>query len=121
MMTLWIPRIDYAKSFRSLGVQITAQTRSTLTLPDQHCVLDYNLGFAQRATLEYHADVAFQRKPVDSGKTKCDFLIIQDDRRTGFSIRNEFELSRGERWNHIWTGNRNSDRHEFFFLYQRKH
>lgn len=120
MMTLWIPRIDYAKSFKSLGVQITAVTRQLAPFPDRHCVLDYNLGFAQRATLEYHAEVGFQRRALDSAKTTCEFVLIQDDRRTGFSIKKEFEQTRGEAWNYIWTGNRNSDRHEFFFLYQRK-
>lgn len=120
MMTLWIPRIDYAKSFKSLGGSIT-QAVQTNALPDDEnrCVADYNLGYAQRATLQYHAQVSFVRKALYSEAKDCNFLLIQDDKRQNLKIKAEFEANEASHWRLVWSGNRNSDRHEFFYLYAR--
>lgn len=120
MMTLWIPRIDYAKSFKSLGGSIT-QAVQTNALPDDEnrCVADYNLGYAQRATLQYHAQVSFVRKALYSEAKDCNFLLIQDDKRQNLKIKTEFEANEASHWRLVWSGNRNSDRHEFFYLYAR--
>ncbi len=120
LMTLWIPRIDYAKSFNTLGLAITEATRTAHTSNETYCVGDYNLGFAQRSTLQYHADVNFVRSQAYSADSSCKFLIIQDDKRQNLRTKEAFESKHSEAWSMIWSGNRNSDRHEFFFLYQRK-
>ena len=110
MMTLWIPRIDHAKSFKGLGIQISQRVHG--------CVVDYNLGFAQRATLEYHTATPFVRPKNDINKSTCNFLIIQDDARGSFPAQRHFEAQEGQHWERIWTGKRNSDKHEHFFLYR---
>lgn len=118
-MTLWIPRIDYAKSFKSLGDSITLAVNKHQTAADSNCVADYNLGYAQRATLQYHANVNFIRKGQFKEVAQCGYLLLQDDKRQNLKIKVDFESSASGRWDLIWTGNRNSDRHEFFFLYAR--
>lgn len=120
LMTLWIPRIDYAKSFETLGEAITRSTLANVEPNESYCVSDYNLGFAQRATLQYHADVKFVRNQVFSSAWACSFLIVQDDKRQKLRTKEAFEANHADAWTMIWSGNRNSDRHEFFFLYQRK-
>ncbi len=119
MMTLWIPRIDYAKSFKALGNQITQSVLKHQAAAGTECVADYNLGFAQRATLQYHAKVDFIRKGQFKDAPECEYLLLQDDTRRNLKIKVDFEARASEQWELIWTGNRNSDRHEFFFLYAR--
>ncbi|HEX4879600.1 MAG TPA: glycosyltransferase, partial [Limnobacter sp.] len=120
MMTLWIPRIDYAKSFRPLGEAITERV---IEHPNaglaNFCTTDYNLGFAQRATLQYHAKVNFVHKAPRTEAKGCTFLLLQDDLRLDLRTKDDFEAQAGDRWTLIWSGNRNSDRHEFFYLYAR--
>lgn len=120
MMTLWIPRIDYAKSFKTVGEAITLAVNSHQVGGKQMCVADYNLGFAQRSTLEYHADVTFVHKGPYREAAECEYLLIQDDTRQGLKVKQDFEGKASDRWELIWTGNRNSDRHEFFYLFARK-
>ena len=119
MMTLWIPRIDYAKSFKALGDAITQSVLNHQAAANRECVADYNLGYAQRATLQYHAKVDFIRKGQFKEASECEYLLLQDDTRQSLKIKVDFESKASERWELIWTGNRNSDRHEFFFLYAR--
>lgn len=119
MMTLWIPRIDYAKSFKSLGESITQAVNNHQATAGSQCVADYNLGYAQRATLQYHAKAGFVRSAQFKEVAECEFLLLQDDKRQNLKIKVDFESKTSEHWKLIWTGNRNSDRHEFFFLYAR--
>ncbi|HEX4844187.1 MAG TPA: hypothetical protein VFV57_10990 [Limnobacter sp.] len=118
LMTLWIPRIDYAKSFRPLGDAITERVMDHPNAnKSDFCTTDYNLGFAQRATLQYHAKVNFVHKAPRTEAKGCTFLLLQDDLRQDLRIKDNFEAQAGDRWTLIWSGNRNSDRHEFFYLY----
>ena len=119
MMTLWIPRIDYAKSFKTLGEAITQAVENHHTGTGRKCVGDYNLGYAQRSTLQYHAKVDFIRQAQFKEATQCDYLLVQDNTRQSLKTKVEFESNASEQWELIWTGNRNSDRREFFFLYAR--
>ena len=119
MMTLWIPRIDYAKSFKSLGEAVTRAVNNHPSHGDSECVADYNLGFAQRSTLQYHAAVSFVHRGFRVEVPKCNYLLLQDTTRQGLPVKVDFESKSSDRWELIWTGNRNSDRHEFFFLYAR--
>ena len=116
LMTLWIPRIDYAKRFESLGVAIR---NTALQLGQgQTCVIDYNLGFAQRATLEYHAGLRMVRE-ARGGKSACKLLLLQDDLKRDLLEKSSFETLNKGTWHIVWAGNRNSDRHERFYLYSR--
>lgn len=119
MMTLWIPRIDYAKSFKSLGEAVTRAVNNHPAQDKSACVADYNLGYAQRATLQYHAAVTFVHQGFRVEAPKCNYLLLQDTTRQNLPVKVDFETHQADRWELIWTGNRNSDRHEFFFLYAR--
>jgi hypothetical protein len=119
MMTLWIPRIDYAKSFKSLGFSIAESVKTHPRITGQKCIADYNLGYAQRATLQYHARINFVRKEQFKDTLGCEYLLIQDSTRQNLRVKVEFESNSSESWELIWSGNRNSDRHEFFFMYAR--
>ncbi|MCQ8896888.1 hypothetical protein NQT62_10645 [Limnobacter humi] len=119
MMTLWIPRIDYAKTFKMVGQQL-ATTVAREGGQGPHCVRDFNLGDAQRGTLEYHSALTFYSRQSAVEKHQCRFLILQDDTRRAFPVKFEFEQSQGAEWQQVWSGRRNSDKYEFFFLYQQK-
>jgi hypothetical protein len=69
--------------------------------------------------LQYHAEVDFKRKAQFREVPECEYLLLQDDKRLNLRVKTEFEANSSTAWELIWTGNRNSDRHEFFFLYAR--
>jgi len=107
LMTLWLPWINYGKSYAGVARQLAEK------LPDgQYCV-DTNVAPAQRASFAYFGGVPFSR--FDGGK--CDFLLLQDSRRG----KDDSEVLRQskEKWRLLWEGRRPSDRHERYRLYQR--
>jgi hypothetical protein len=107
LMTLWLPWINYGKSYAGVARQIAEK------LPDgQYCV-DTNVGPAQRASFAYFGGVPFARF-VDGN---CDYLLLQDNRR-GKDDKIALERS-GEKWSLLWEGRRPSDRNERYRLYRR--
>ncbi|MFN4330205.1 MAG: hypothetical protein ACK4FF_15175 [Limnobacter sp.] len=118
MMTLWIPRIDYAKSYKAVGLTLNQRLVETGGNTED-CIIDLNLGFAQRATLEYHTQRRFVRHSRWAEKKPCEYLLLQDDRRARSPVKTGFEKNHGEQWTLVWIGGRNSDRHEFLALYRR--
>lgn len=115
LMTLWIPRIDYAKNFQPVAQAL----KNTMTKDDVefNCVIDYDLGFAERALLEYHSQLQFKSGTPKSNE--CNHLIIEDSLKTDLGKKRKLIESYGSVWVPIWIGNRNSDRHERFILFQR--
>ncbi len=109
LMTLWLPWINYGKSYAGVAQQIA------LTLPQAHGCVDTNVGPAQRASFAYFGKVRFAPFQGDD----CDFLLLQDRNRP----HNEealFEPFDGsDHWDFLWEGRRPSDRDERFRLYQR--
>lgn len=107
LMTLWLPWINYGKSYAGVARQIAAK------LPEGRYCVETNVGPAQRASFAYFGDVPFT-KSNDRG---CAYLLLQDNRWNKVEPR---VLKRaGEQWRLIWEGRRPSDRHERFRLYQR--
>jgi 4-amino-4-deoxy-L-arabinose transferase-like glycosyltransferase len=115
MMTLWMPRIDYTKSFRPVGIEVSKQVLQAQG--KAACIIDYNLGYPQRSTLEYHSQMQLVRQQ-NLDKPKCDFLLLQVELRTGSMLQQQFDQQHGEQWKRIWTGRRNADSQEHFTLYQ---
>lgn len=107
LMTLWLPWINYGKSYAGVARQIAQK------LPQgQYCV-DTNVGPAQRASFAYFGGVPFAQ--FQDGH--CDYLLLQDSRR---GKDNSTTLERfGEKWRLLWEGRRPSDRAERYRLYQR--
>jgi 4-amino-4-deoxy-L-arabinose transferase-like glycosyltransferase len=107
LMTLWLPWLNYGKSYASVAEQLRAHLPASVD-----CVAG-SVGPSQRASFAYFGHVPFARP----GQSDCDFLLLQDstrDRRELKTITHD-----GDRWRLLWQGRRPSDRDERFRLYQR--
>jgi hypothetical protein len=107
LMTLWLPWINYGKSYAGVARQIAQYLPA-----NQYCV-DTNVGPAQRASFAYFGEIPFAR----SGNAHCEFLLLQDNHRNRDNVR---VITRyNEQWRLLWEGHRPSDRDERYRLYQR--
>jgi hypothetical protein len=103
---LWIPPVDYGKSYATMSKQIAAKIDSKSD--ERSCVASQGLGDAQRAALHYHIDLITKRGA--RGK-QCDWLLVQGQPKRKPPI--------GENWVKVWEGGRPSDREERYYLYKR--
>ncbi len=105
-VSLWLPWIDYGKSYRQLAATLAQQ------MPDrQHCIAAKSLGDAQRASFAYFERLRF--KALESnGETSCPWLLVQGNSRDELAPQ-------GRGWHRVWEGNRPGDRKERFRLYRR--
>jgi 4-amino-4-deoxy-L-arabinose transferase-like glycosyltransferase len=105
-MTLWIGRLDAAKSYRGVMASLDE------ALPPSHgCIASEGLGEPQRALLEYYAGVRTLRRRVHP-RADCDLLLRQEQ-------AGEAPAPGRKAWRVIWEGARSGDRNEQFRLYQR--
>jgi 4-amino-4-deoxy-L-arabinose transferase-like glycosyltransferase len=106
-MLLWLPWIDYGKSYRGVAEALQAN------LPRHPgCIASRDLGEAQRAAFDYHAGIVTERIEVRAAHD-CRLLLVQDNVR-------EPEASPGAHWKKIWEGRRPGDRSEKFRLYSKE-
>jgi len=104
LMTLWLPIINYSRTYRGVAAQIAAH------LPvDYHCIAPVRLGDAQIASFGYFQDMRF-----GFGRDDCDVLLRQDT--DDFSDPTDLKPYR---WQKVWEGRRAADRDERFRLYVR--
>jgi 4-amino-4-deoxy-L-arabinose transferase-like glycosyltransferase len=106
-MLLWLPWIDYGKSYRPVARAIKARLQG-----HQGCVASRGLGEAQRAAFDYHANIVTERSE-SRARRDCRMLLVQDNARLP-------EDSPGANWKKLWEGNRAGDRSEKFRLYVRE-
>jgi 4-amino-4-deoxy-L-arabinose transferase-like glycosyltransferase len=104
LMTLWLPWLNYGKSYAGVAHQISAK------LPSSGYCVDTNVGPAQRASFAYFGQVEFAR----FGNHDCDYLLLQD-RGNSPPMKRDDE----SRLQLLWEGRRPSDRDERFRLYRR--
>ena len=97
-MTLWLPWLDYAKSYR--GVIADMQR----VRPKGQCVTARNLTEPQRAMFHYFAG-------IEASRRDCPLLLIHTS--------NVQTPAPGEGWQLRWRGTRPGDSKEFFWLYER--
>lgn len=109
LMTLWLPWINYGKSYAGVAQQI-AQTLGTTTA----CV-DTNVGPTQRATFAYFGRVHFA--PVAGGD--CRYLLLQDSNDNVNDSAMFAPFQGRDSWQLRWEGRRPSDRDERFRLFRR--
>jgi hypothetical protein len=107
-MTLFLPDLNYSKSYAGVAQAIAAKLP-----PNANCI-DTNVSAAQRASFAYFGRLPFAG--VQGGD--CDYVLLQDRVRT----RDDRDLAR--RWGTrgatlLWEGRRASDRDERFRLYRR--
>jgi len=101
-MTLWLPWLDFNKSYRSMVTSLAA------SLPEKRgCIASRYLGNGQKAMLHYVGNIL--TKP--GGELKCDMLLTQGN------------LSRSDQqkgaWKIIWTGGRRGQKSDRYYLYMR--
>jgi 4-amino-4-deoxy-L-arabinose transferase-like glycosyltransferase len=105
MMTLGLPLVDQARSYRDVAARLVTQLPPTF-----ECIARMNVGDPQRALLDYFANVTTipMEMPASS---HCSVLLVQ---AAPLKIPQV-----GEQWEELWRGSRPGDRHELFILYRR--
>jgi 4-amino-4-deoxy-L-arabinose transferase-like glycosyltransferase len=107
LMTLWLPWINYGKSYAGVARQIAEK------LPEARYCVDSNVGPAQRASFAFFGQVPF----ANFHDVQCDYLLLQDNNRSKADAK--VIIRSNERWRLLWEGRRPSDRDERYRLYQR--
>src|SRR5204863_4549699 len=103
--TIWLPYVDSRRSYRPVVESLAAH------MPANTCVAEHNLGEAQRASLEYFADIV--TAPDDSPQaTRCDALLFQ-------VAGNDSAEPPDSAWEKVWEGRRHGDDTERFVLFRR--
>jgi 4-amino-4-deoxy-L-arabinose transferase-like glycosyltransferase len=105
VMTLGVPLIDQARSYRDLAARLMEHLPSGAS-----CVARSNVGDAQRALLDYF--VGLRTVALDKpAAAACHALLVQ-------AVPNRTpDVPAG--WREAWRGSRPGDRNELFILYQR--
>ena len=97
--TLWMPWIDYGKSYRPLSAGLAR------ALPEKRgCIANGNLGDSLLASLDYFHGIRTVGLYSDAG-VRCNLLLVQG------SLKDESPLA-GTNWRKIWEGARPADRRE---------
>lgn len=107
MMTLWLPVVNYSKSYAG----VTQQIIRAMPANSYSCITT-NVKYAQRASFAYFGKFEF----AGSEKEPCQLLLLQDsfnDPKTNLDSRYQGS------WRQLWEGSRPSDRNERFRLFQR--
>lgn len=98
---LWLPWIDYAISYRPVVLSLQA------ALPkDIDCIERADIGFAQRASLDYFAGI---RTVAPSRTQTCSWRLTIDQK----------QRTTPDGWSEVWRGGRTSDRKERWYLDRR--
>jgi 4-amino-4-deoxy-L-arabinose transferase-like glycosyltransferase len=114
LMTLFLPDLNYSKSYASVAQQIAARLPPEATAGGAGCI-STNVMPAQRASFAYFGHLPF----AGVEDTRCDYLLLQDSIR--LKDDHEFEPAWHVRdWALLWEGRRPSDRDERFRLYRRR-
>jgi 4-amino-4-deoxy-L-arabinose transferase-like glycosyltransferase len=106
MMTLGLPLVDQARSYRAVARRIASELPA-----DSACTARRNVGDAQRASLDYFAQVRTIRED-DAGAARCKALLVQ-----ATPLRAPVVAAQ---WTEAWRGARPGDRNELFILYRRQ-
>jgi len=94
-MTLWLPFLDDAKSYRSVATAIQAN------VPAETCISGRNLSEPQRAVFHYYNGVVAGRD--------CPLLLVESSTPEA--------PAPGRQWSLVWRGTRPGDNKEFFWLF----
>ncbi len=105
LMTLWLPWLDFAKSYRSVFASMPVPA-------DSNCIASINLGEGERAMLKYITG----RNPVRvevSPAAGCTTLLVQREAAFGEPGIDP------SRWQELWRGARPGVTNERFWLFRR--
>lgn len=107
LMTLWLPWINYGKSYSGVARQLAQN------LPQGDYCVDTNVGPAQRSSFAYFGGVPFSR----FRDANCEFLLLQDSHRGRDNVKTV--RYGGAQWRVMWEGRRPADRNERYRLLRR--
>lgn len=107
---LWFPWIDYGKTYRPVATNLSKVLHDNGV---SGCIAGAGLADAQRASLDYFADLRTVRLDSPAGQ-RCRWLLTQSTSRS-----DEFSPGRSH-WRKVWEGNRPGDKSEKFRLYRRE-
>lgn len=102
LMTLWMPFINYTKTYRNVAQQMVANLP-----PDYDCVGTIGVGNGQLASFLYFQNIRFD----EINPARCHYYLLQDQAGqdlTSDSLPRSLEMD----WTVIWEGRRVSDRDE---------
>ncbi|HZV66604.1 MAG TPA: glycosyltransferase family 39 protein [Telluria sp.] len=102
LSTLWMPWLDYAKSYRSVF--------ASMPLPETDCIASINLGEGERAMLRYVTGHNPVRLEVTPG-ARCTTLLVQREAAFGGPAVDR------RLWNELWRGSRPGITNERFWLF----
>jgi 4-amino-4-deoxy-L-arabinose transferase-like glycosyltransferase len=105
MMTLGVPLVDQARSYRALAARVAANIPAGAA-----CVARRNVGDGQRALLDYFANLRTVREDSPEA-ARCDALLVQASPTRVPPV--------AAPWVEVWRGARPGDRHELFIVYRR--
>lgn len=104
LATLWMPSLDYARSYRHVSAQLAAALDAHLK-PGE-CVRPYGLGLGQRASFLVFDGITFEFS------ADCPLVLQQSSPR----IARDGTAGALDRAPVLWEGRRGPDRHELFRL-----
>lgn len=108
LTTLWMPWIDYGKSYRSVAAslkQAIVQARGS-----GQCIAGRRLGGAQRVSLQYFEGIVTLQHENRAARD-CPLLLDQGSERGDHAPSG---------WRKVWEGHRPGDRSERLRLYRRE-
>ncbi len=105
LMTLWMPLLDYARSYAPLSRQVAARVDPT------SCVEVHGLNNVQIAAFQYHGQLDLRQAGV---KASCPYLVVDTDSQGTLS-----ETVDMPEWAYLATLRRPTDKNENVALYKR--
>jgi len=101
LMTLWLPTINYAKTYRNVSARLVQ------AVPSAGCIDTSNLGYAQLASFSYFTKLNLRDDP------NCPWLLIHSQSEaSAYATLNNKKLTL------LWEDRRASDRDERLRLYE---
>ena len=116
LMSLWLPLLDYARSYVP-WVQQIQRTMKTSDGEPPGCLMTYGLNVGQMTAFHYHG--GFEIKPLDDAQSPqhaaCRWLLVDNDSRPELA-----QVARVNEWKRVETIKRPANKNEDVTLYVRR-
>lgn len=106
VMTLWLPVLDYARSYRSVAEGIAAR------IDQPGCVQAFGLTRAQLAALRFHAGLDLRQAEIGSA---CHWLVATQDLELAVPM-----VFNPHHWKLVATVRRPTDAHDNLLVYRKR-
>jgi hypothetical protein len=118
LLTLWLPLLDYARSYKPWVTQIQEVMRKqSASELSNLCLLSYGLDVGQMTAFSYHGGFkvhAVEQTPL-AKQRECPWLLVDNDLRPELG-----DVVRLNEWTRVRTIRRPSDNDEDVTLYHRR-